>query len=322
MQRRKLLSTVALASMSGLLSPWAQSSELPITLVVPFAPGASVDTLSRLVAREVTQRTGTTVLVDNRPGANGIIGAQHVKNSAPDSKQLFIANVGSHAINVPLYGKRLPYDVFKDFAPITLLWRFPSVLAVPANSPAQDVQGLLTLAKQQGITFASAGNGSGGHLLGEMLKLSSGVSNLLHVPYKGAAPAVVDLMAGRVDCFFVSLSSIQRQVEQGSLRVLAVANAQRLEVLPNVPTLMEAGYREVALDNWFGLVATAGMPQDQVQSLHDLFSKVLQDPEVMRLMAAQGVQAMAMTPSQFTALMREDIRRLSQVVAQVGATVD
>jgi tripartite-type tricarboxylate transporter receptor subunit TctC len=321
MQRRQSLSAIALGGMACLFSPLAQS-EPPITLVVPFAPGASVDTLSRLVAREVTRRTGQAVLIDNRPGANGIIGAQHVKSSTPDSKQLFIANVGSHAINVPLYGKRLPYDVFKDFSPITLLWRFPSVLAVPASSPAQNVADLLALAKQQGLTFASAGNGSGGHLLGEMLKQSSGVSNMLHVPYKGAAPAIVDLMAGRVDCFFVSYSSIQRQVEQGTLRVLAVANEQRLEVLPNVPILVEAGYREVALDNWFGLVATAAMPQAELTRLHELFAKVLQDPEVVRLVAAQGVQAMAMTPDQFTTLMREDIRRLSQVVAHVGATVD
>lgn len=324
MQRRQLLSTIALGSMACCFNTWAQSHApmTPITLVVPFAPGASVDTLARLVAREVTLRSGQTVLVDNRPGANGIIGAQHVKNSMPDSKQLFIANVGSHAINVPLYGKRLPYDVFKDFAPITLLWRFPSVLAVPANSAAKDVSGLLALAKKQGMTFASAGNGSGGHLLGEMLKQSSGVSQLIHVPYKGAAPAVVDLMAGRVDSFFVSYSSIQRQVEQGSLRVLAVANAQRLDVLPQVPTLVEAGYSDVALDNWFGLVAHAAMPAAQVQQLHQLFAQVLQDPEVVQLMATQGVQAMAMPPAQFTELMREDIRRLGQIVAHVGATVN
>ena len=321
MQRRQLLTMIAVSAMTGSASAWAQNTT-PLTLVVPFAPGASVDTLSRLIARAVTERTGQTVLVDNRPGANGIIGAELVKNAPAEARQLFIANVGSHAINVPLYGKRLPYDAAKDFSAITLLWRFPSVLAVPASSPAKDVASLVQLAETQGITFASAGNGSGGHLLGEMLKQATGATQMLHVPYKGAAPAVIDLMAGRVDSFFVSYSSIQRQLEQGSLRVLAVANAQRLDVLPQVPTLAEAGYPHVLLDNWFGLVAGAAMPPAEVQRLHQIFAQVLADPVVVQQMADQGVQAMATTPEQFAGLMRDDIERLSQVVAQVGATVD
>lgn len=321
MQRRKLLTMITVGSVAGSATAWAQG-KVNLTLVVPFAPGASVDTLSRLIAREVTKRTGQTVVVDNRPGANGIIGAEHVKNASVDAKQLFIANVGSHAINVPLYGKRLPYDALQDFAPISLLWRFPSVLAVPAKSPAKDVAALVQLAKTRGITFASAGNGSGGHLLGEMLKQSSGAARMLHVPYKGAAPAVIDLMAGRVESFFVSYSSIQRQVEQGSLRVLAVANEQRLDVLPQVPTLAEAGYGDVLLDNWFGVVASAAMPQAEVQRLHKVFAQVLADPEVVRQLADQGVQAMAMTPEQFRSLMRNEIERLGRVVAQVGVQMD
>ncbi len=281
-----------------------------------------MDTLARLVAREASRQSGSTVVVDNRPGANGIIGAEYVKHASAGGKQLFIANVGSHAINVPLYGERLPYDAIKDFAPVTLLWRFPSVLAVPAKSPANDVASLVAQGKKNGITFASAGSGSGGHLLGEMLKQASGATQMLHVPYKGAAPAVIDLMAGRVDCFFVSYSSIQRQVEQGLLRVLAVASDQRLDVLPQVPTLAEAGYGDVLLDNWFGLVASSAMPDSEVQRLHKLFAQVLSKPELVQQMADQGVQAMAMTPVQFTNLMRSDIERLGRVVARVGARAD
>lgn len=281
-----------------------------------------MDTLARLVAREASRQSGSTVVVDNRPGANGIIGAEYVKHASAGGKQLFIANVGSHAINVPLYGERLPYDAIKDFAPVTLLWRFPSVLAVPAKSPANDVASLVAQGKKNGITFASAGSGSGGHLLGEMLKQASGATQMLHVPYKGAAPAVIDLMAGRVDCFFVSYSSIQRQVEQGLLRVLAVASDQRLDVLPQVPTLAEAGYGNVLLDNWFGLVASSAMPDSEVQRLHKLFAQVLSKPDLVQQMADQGVQAMAMTPVQFTNLMRSDIERLGRVVARVGARAD
>lgn len=321
MQRRQLLTMIAISALGGGATAWAQGSPA-ITLVVPFAPGASVDTLSRLIAREVSQRTGETVVVDNRPGANGIIGAEYVKNAPASARQLFIANVGSHAINVPMYGKSLPYNALKDFSAITMLWRFPSVLAVPASSPAKDVAGLVEMAKTKGITFASAGNGSGGHLLGEMFKQASGADQMLHVPYKGAAPAVIDLMAGRVDCFFVSYSSIQRQAEQGSLRILAVANDQRLDVLPQAPTMAEAGYGDVLLDNWFGLVASAAMPQAEVQRLHQLFTEVLNQPEVVRKLAEQGVEAMATTPEQFTALMRSDIERLGQVVARVGAKVE
>ncbi|WP_284336563.1 Bug family tripartite tricarboxylate transporter substrate binding protein [Comamonas sp. NoAH] len=321
MQRRKLLTMVASAVLASSPAAWAHGDGV-ITLVVPFAPGASVDTLARLVAREASRQSGSTVVVDNRPGANGIIGAEYVKHASAGGKQLFIANVGSHAINVPLYGERLPYDAIKDFAPVTLLWRFPSVLAVPAKSPANDVASLVAQGKKNGITFASAGSGSGGHLLGEMLKQASGATQMLHVPYKGAAPAVIDLMAGRVDCFFVSYSSIQRQVEQGLLRVLAVASDQRLDVLPQVPTLAEAGYGDVLLDNWFGLVASSAMPDSEVQRLHKLFAQVLSKPELVQQMADQGVQAMAMTPVQFTNLMRSDIERLGRVVARVGARAD
>ncbi|WP_353234334.1 tripartite tricarboxylate transporter substrate binding protein [Diaphorobacter ruginosibacter] len=294
-----------------------------MTLVVPFAPGASVDLLSRLLAREVSRTSGDTIVVENRPGANGIIGAEFVKNAAPDGKTLYVANVGSHAINTSLYGTRLPYDALRDFSPISLLWRFPSVLAVPADSPAHTVAELVALARHRagGVTYASAGSGSGGHLLGEMLRAQS-AAQFIHVPYKGAAPAVIDLLAGRVDCFFVSYSSIQKQVERGQLRILAVAGDNRLAVLPQVPTLQEAGFDQVSLQNWFGLVAPARTSVPELRRIHCLFTSALAQPEVVRQMAEQGVEAASSTPAELNALMRRDIQRLGDVVRAVGAAVE
>ena len=282
-----------------------------------------MDLLSRLLAREITVSSGRNVLVDNRPGANGIIGAEYVKNAAPDGRTLYIANVGSHAFNASLFGKRLPYDALTDFTPISLLWRFPSVLAVPASSASRTVSELVARARQsaEGVTYASAGSGSGGHLLGEMLRAESS-ARFLHVPYKGAAPAVVDLIGGRVDCFFVSYSSIQKQVEQGVLRVLAVAGDRRLSVLPDIPTMREAGYETVQLQNWFGIVSPAKTPPADVVQVHRTFSDVLSNPSVVRKMTEQGVEAAASSPAEFAELMRSDMERLGRIVRATGAVVD
>ena len=323
MRRRQLLCTLPFSTALGVLTCAANATTKALTLVVPFAPGASVDLLSRLLAREVTRAADVTVIVDNRPGANGIVGAELVKVAVADGKTLYIANVGSHAINASLYGKRLPYDALNDFAPISLLWRFPSVLAVPAASAARDVAELVAQAKKnsQGVTYASAGSGSGGHLLGEMLRAASGAP-MIHVPYKGAAPAVIDLIGGRVDCFFVSYSSIQKQVEQGLLRVLAVAGEKRLDVLPQILTMREAGFASVQLDNWFGLVAPARTPASEIAVLHDRFASALMNVQVKRVMAEQGVEAVSSTPSQFAELMKNDTERLGRIVSAVGAKAD
>lgn len=323
MRRRQLLRALPFCSAWSASFALTASAAKPTTLIVPFAPGASVDLLSRLLAREVTRISDETILVDNRPGANGIIGAEYVKHAVPDGKTLYVANVGSHAINTSLYGKRLPYDALKDFTSISLLWRFPSVLSVPADSPAQTVAELVALARQRtgGITYASAGSGSGGHLLGEMLRAQS-TEQFIHVPYKGAAPAVIDLLAGRVDCFFVSYSSIQKQVEQRNLRVLAVAGESRLMVLPQVPTLREVGFDQVMLQNWFGLVAPAKTSMSEVQEIQRRFTAVLALPGVKRQMTEQGVEALSSTPSELRALMQSDIQRLGDVVRAVGAKVE
>ena len=210
-------------------------SSRPITIIIPFTPGASSDTLQRLVGRKVTENTGQTLVVESRPGGGGAIAASAVKQAPPDGHTLMQANAGSHAANVALYST-LHYDPIKDFQPVTLMWSFPQLLAVPVDSPAKSVAELVAYAKAKpgGLSFASQGSGAGGHLLGEMLKMRTG-ANMVHVPYRGAGPAAVDLAAGRVDFFFVSYSSVQAFLQAGKVRALAVTSAKRLPATPEIP---------------------------------------------------------------------------------------
>jgi tripartite-type tricarboxylate transporter receptor subunit TctC len=210
-------------------------SSRPITVVIPFTPGASSDTLQRIVGKKVTENTGQTLVVESRPGGGGAIGAAVVKQAPPDEHTLFQANAATHAANASLYAT-LPYDPIKDFRPITLMWSFPQLLAVPLDSPAKSVSDLFALAKSKpgGLSFASQGAGTSGHLLGEMLKTRT-AANMVHVPYRGAAPAGVDLAAGRVDFFFVSYSSLLPFLQAGKVRVIAVTSPQRLPALPDAP---------------------------------------------------------------------------------------
>src|SRR6266568_3498126 len=203
-------------------------SSRPITVIIPFTPGASADTLQRIVGKKVTENTGQILVVESRPGGGGAIGAAVVKQAPPDGHTLFQANAATHAANASLYAT-LPYDPIKDFRPITLMWSFPQLLAVPLDSPAKSVSDLVALAKSKpgGLSFASQGAGTSGHLLGEMLKTRT-AANMVHVPYRGAAPAGVDLAAGRVDFFFVSYSSLLPFLQAGKVRVLAVTSPEPL----------------------------------------------------------------------------------------------
>jgi tripartite-type tricarboxylate transporter receptor subunit TctC len=247
-----LAALVAATSLAGGNLAAQLLSSRPITVIIPFTPGASSDLLQRLVAKKVTENTGQVLIVESRPGGGGSIGAVAVKQAQPDGHTLFQANAGTHAANVALY-PTLAYDPVKDFRPITLMWGFPQLLAVPADSPAKSVADLVALAKSKpgGLSFASQGTGAGGHLLGEMLKQRTGTP-LVHVPYRGAGPAAVDLAAGRVDFFFVAYASVVSFLQAGKVRVLAVTSPKRLPAQPNVPTMAEAGFPGIQLDAWFG----------------------------------------------------------------------
>jgi tripartite-type tricarboxylate transporter receptor subunit TctC len=297
-------------------------SSRPITIIIPFTPGASADTLQRIVDRKVTENTGQTLVVESRPGGGGAIGAAVVKQAPPDGHTLFQANAATHAANVSLYST-LPYDPIKDFRPITLMWRFPQLLAVPLDSPAQSVAELVALAKSKpaGLSFASQGAGSSGHLLGEMLKTRTG-ANMVHIPYRGAAPAALDLAAGRVDFFFVSYSSLLSFLQAGKVRAIAVTSPKRLPALPDAPTMTEAGFAGIALDAWFGLVAPAGTPALVIAKLNAAFAQAVRDPEIVKQITEQGAEAVATTPTELAAFIASETERFGKVVRAVGAKAD
>ena len=297
-------------------------SSRPITVVIPFTPGASSDTLQRIVNKKVAEDTGQTLVVESRPGGGGVVAAAVVKQAPPDGHTLFQGNAGTHAANASLYAT-LPYDPIKDFRPITLLWSFPQLLAVPFDSPAKSVTELVALAKSRpaGLSFASQGTGSGGHLLGEMLKLRTG-ANMVHVPYRGAAPAGVDLAAGRVDFFFVSYSSLLPFLQSGKVRAIAVTSPQRLPVLPDAPTMTEAGFAGLALDAWFGLLAPAGTPDAVIDKLNAAFVQAVRDPQVIKQMTHQGAEGLASTPAEFATFIASETERFGKVVRAVGAKAE
>ena len=326
-----LAALVAATSLAGGNLAAQLLSSRPITVIIPFTPGASSDLLQRLVAKKVTENTGQVLIVESRPGGGGqlphmsfaggggSIGAVAVKQAQPDGHTLFQANAGTHAANVALY-PTLAYDPVKDFRPITLMWSFPQLLAVPADSPAKSVADLVALAKSKpgGLSFASQGTGAGGHLLGEMLKQRTGTP-LVHVPYRGAGPAAVDLAAGRVDFFFVAYASVVSFLQAGKVRVLAVTSPKRLPAQPNVPTMAEAGFPGIQLDAWFGLVAPAGTPDAVIGKLHGAFSQAVRDPDIVKTMIDQGAEATpSNTPAEFAAFIASETERFGKIVRAVG----
>jgi tripartite-type tricarboxylate transporter receptor subunit TctC len=310
---------VALASIASHDAAGQLLSSRPITIIIPFTPGASSDTLQRLVARKVTENTGQVLVIESRPGGGGAIGAVAVKQALPDGHTLFQANAGTHAANVALY-PTLSYDPIKDFRPITLMWSFPQLLAVPLDSPAKSVAELIAYAKSKpgGLSFASQGTGAGGHLLGEMLKRRTGAP-MVHVPYRGAGPAAVDLAAGRVDFFFVAYASVRSFLQAGKVRVLAVTSEKRLPAQPDVPTMAEAGFPGIQLDAWFGLVAPAGTPDAVIGKLHGAFSQAVRDPEIVKTMIDQGAEAApANTPAEFAAFIASETEKFGKIVQAAG----
>lgn len=294
----------------------------PIRLVVPFPPGGVADPVARMIGDKVSRNLGQSVIVDNRPGGAGIIAAEIVKQAPADGYTLLMGHAGTHAVNPSLY-PNLPYDPVKDFQPITLMMSTSHVLVVPLESPAKSVSELAALAKSkpEGLTFASQSVGTGGHLLGEMFKVRTG-TNLQHVPYKGSAPALADLMAGRVDLFFDAVITSAPQIKAGRIRALATASKRRPPILPQVPTMTEAGYPGIELDFWFALFAPAGTPPDIVHKLNEEFAKALHSPEVSARFIEQGLDIITGTPEELAALIRADTERFGKVVKEAGVKVE
>jgi tripartite-type tricarboxylate transporter receptor subunit TctC len=291
----------------------------PITIIVPFPPGGSSDIVMRLVANKVADGIKQPIIIENRPGAAGNVAAMSIKNAPADGYLLMLGHTGTHAINPTLYGD-LKFDPVKDFAPITGLVTFNNILNVPAASPAKTVAELVAYAKTkpEGLSYGSQGVGTGGHLLGVLLAKHAGI-NLVHVPYRGIAPAVTDTVAGRMDLLFAGYLSSGSHVEAGRLRLLAIAGSKRHPRLSDLPTMAEAGYPEVQMDQWFGLFAPANTPAAIVQKLNAEFVKALQSDEVRDKVLPQVFSVMPTTPEELGAMVKRDMVRLGQVVKESGA---
>lgn len=294
----------------------------PITIIVPFPPGGVTDPVARQVGQRMAENVKQPVVVENKPGASGIIASEFVKRQPADGYTVLFAFTGSHAVNPTLYSK-LPYDPQKDFEPVTLIINTPHILVVPADSPVKSVADLVALAKSKpgGLTFASQGIGAGGHLLGEMFKAQT-KTNLSHVPYKGSAPALTDMLAGRVDLFFDAMVTSLPYVRDGKLRALAIANKTRSKLLPDVPTMAEAGFPGVEMDQWFGMMVPAGTPQPVVQRLNQEFIKAVRSPDIEKSLSERGLDVVTSTPDRFAAVIRADTATLGKVVRDSGAKAD
>lgn len=296
----------------------------PIRFVVPFPPGGPLDITARAIGQKLTEAWGQPVVVDNRPGAGGSLGAELVAKAPADGYTLLMGAVSTHAINPHLYA-RVGYDPLRDFAPVALVAEVPNVLVVnPAALPVSSVAELVALAKAKPghLNFGSGSTGSTGHLAGELFKSLAGV-DMVHIPYKGAAPAMQDLLAGQVQLMFDNLASAAPQVKAGKLRALAVTTAKRSPAMPDVPTVNEAGVKGFDLSTWFGVFVPAGTPPEIVAKLNAGIVAALESKELRERLAAMGTEPRpGNTPEAFAAFVRAENAKYASVVKQSGAKVD
>jgi len=313
--------TVLCFALAG--TAWAQPyPSRPIRVIVPFVPGGNVDITARTVAPALGDALGQPVVVENRPGAAGMVGAQAMMSSPADGYTLMMGSNSSLAVAPNLYPS-WPYDPIKGIAPISNLAITPFVLVVKLGLPAQSLADFVKLAKEKPgqLSMASGGNGSSNHLVGELFQMMTGLK-FSHVPYKGTGAALVDLAGGQVDLLFDQASSTVPNVRGGKIRALAVASSSRQSALPDTPTFAEAGLRDFEIDNFTGLVGPAGMPADAVAKLHAAAVKALATPQVKERFASLGVQPVGDTPEQFGAVIREDLARWSRVIKSAGVKVE
>jgi tripartite-type tricarboxylate transporter receptor subunit TctC len=309
------LLTVAALAMGSAAAALAQSQ---INVVVAVAAGGSSDIGLRTIAAKVEQMGGPKIVVEARPGGGGVTATLGVKDAPPDGKTLLLASYATFVVN-PAMGTT-QYDPIADFQPITTLFSFPVMLAVPAAMEAKSVADIVALAKQKpgGLSYASQGVGTAGHLLGELFKKSTGAP-LVHIPYKGAAPAVIDLVAGRVDMMFVGVLPSKQHLAVGSLRPLAVTSKTRMSEVPDAPTMAESGHPDVNTDFvWFGLVAPAKTPDSVVKSLHEMFAKAATSPDVKAKLDEQGISAESSTPAELAARIKADTAKFGPLVKASG----
>lgn len=310
----KFFATIA-TTLGICLNASAQSyPSRPITLVVPFAPGGTVDLMGRIIANRMSEVLGKTVIVDNKPGAGGSIGANVVAKAKHDGHTLLMGTMGQQSI-LPLISKKLPYDAAKDFVPVALFSTVPNVLVVSAGTPANNVAELLQYAREnpKALNMASAGIGSVNHLIGELFMLRAGVK-FTHVPYKGAGPAMTDLMTGQVQLLFANLPNVLANIESGKVRVLAVASNKRSPAIPDVPTLAEAGVKNAVVESWYGIMAPAGTSPQIIDKLQRTVMEIANEKSMITLLAEQGALPFAGTSADLQRLSDAETRRWKDVI--------
>jgi tripartite-type tricarboxylate transporter receptor subunit TctC len=318
---RRLLLALSATMLCG--SAFAQAwPARPIRVVVPFPPGGGTDIIARETTLRVAKATGWTFVIDNKPGAGGNLGVDSVAKSLPDGYTLVLGQTSNLAINPSLYSK-LPYDPQKDLAPIVLLANAPLVMVTATTTPYKTLADAVNAAKGKPgqVNFASPGNGTVAHLTSELFQKAAGIKTQ-HVPYKGAAQAMTDVLGGTVELYMSSVPTLLAHIKQGKLRALAVTSAKRVDDLPNVPTINESGYKGFDAVTWFGLLAPAGTPKDVIARLSTEFNKALKQPELAKRLGDEGADPAGGTPEQFAALIKEEIPRWGKVVKDSGAKID
>ncbi|WP_046115195.1 Bug family tripartite tricarboxylate transporter substrate binding protein [Aquincola tertiaricarbonis] len=320
-----LTSFAALGVAATLAAPasWAQGwPDKPITLVVPFPPGGSTDSVARAIGPKLTERFGQTVVVDNKAGATGTIGAGAVKRAPADGYTFLVTSLGPLVLAPHLF-KSVPYDAQKDFDYVTVAVQAPNVLVVPVASPHMTVADVIAQARTQPgkMTFASSGNGSSDHLTAALFWQQTGTSGS-HIPYKGGAPAISDLLGGQVDASFQNVNAVLPHIRAGKLRALAVTGDKRSPVLPEVPTMAEAGVKNVDVYSWQAVVAPQGLPAEVYKRFHEAVVAALNDPGVKQQFTAIGLEVVANTPAQFRAFQAAEFARWKRVIEAGKITAD
>jgi tripartite-type tricarboxylate transporter receptor subunit TctC len=322
--KRLLCSILAAACAVAAGSAFAQDKwpQKPITYIVPFPPGGTTDILARAIAQKLGPALGTTIVVENKPGAGGNIGSDFVAKAKPDGYTIVGGTISSHAINPSIY-KTMPYDALKSFQPITLIGTNANVLVVGAASPYKTAQDVIAAAKAKPgtISFASAGNGTSQHLSGELFKSLAGIQ-MEHVPYKGSGPAIQDVMAGHVPMMFDTTVVAAPHIQSGKVRALAVTSTKRVKSLPNVPTMTEAGVPGYEIVSWQGIFAPAGTPKDVVQRLNAEIVKILKMPDMRERLEALGLEPVGNTPDEFAAFQKAELAKWAKVVKDAKITAD
>ena len=322
--KRTLGIVFALCACLAAAGAYAQASypTKPIRFIVPFPPGGGTDILARVIATRLTESLGWQIVVDNRGGAGGNIGLQAAAQAAPDGYTMVMGQTSNLAINPSLYSK-LPYDPLRDFIPVSLVSASPVALVVSSKSPYKTLGDFVTAAKAKPgqLTFGSPGSGTVSHLTGELFQRTAGIK-YVHVPYKGAAQALPDLIGGRIDLYSSSLETAMPHMKAGTIRALALTSLQRVSVVPDVPTVAESGYKGFEATTWFGILVAKGTPEAIVNTLTTAITKVLQLPEVKERMSASGGLPVKTGPKEFSGLLKSELQRWARVVKESGAKVD